>query len=144
MADCTTLVTMVVSARNSVTTVMVAVLVLVVHTCITHLAMHTADLDLIHTTTSIGIICTITELMDINNTLTENMGGIMDKTTVTILSMKTTHMAGVSTWDKTTRVTHRETVAEGELVFLLKCIQNPGTKTRHMTDMLNIWTYKIN
>ena len=34
MADCTTLATMIVSARNPVTTVMVAVLVLVVHTCI--------------------------------------------------------------------------------------------------------------
>ena len=73
MADRTTLVTMVVSARNPVTTVIVAVLVLVVHTCIIHLAMHTAELDLIHTTTSIGILCTITELTDINTTLTEIM-----------------------------------------------------------------------
>ena len=30
--------------------------------------MHTAELDLIHTTTSIEIICTITELTDITNT----------------------------------------------------------------------------
>ena len=36
MADRTTLVTMVVSARNPVTTVMVAVLVFVGHTCITN------------------------------------------------------------------------------------------------------------
>ena len=36
-----------------------------VHTCITHLAMHTAELDLINTATSIGTICTITELTDI-------------------------------------------------------------------------------
>ena len=63
----------IVSARNPVTTVMVAVLVLVVHTCITHLAMHTAELDLIHTATSIETICTITELTDIDNTLTDKM-----------------------------------------------------------------------
>ena len=101
MADRTTLVTMVVSARNPVTTVMVAVLVavlvLVVHTCVTHLAMHTAELDLIHTATSIWIICTITELTDINNTLTDKMGGIMAKATVTILIMEITHMTGVNT-----------------------------------------------
>ena len=67
MADRTTLVTMVVSARKPVTTVMGAVRVFIVHTSITHLAMHTAELDLIHTATSIGTICTIPELTDINN-----------------------------------------------------------------------------
>ena len=73
MAYRTTLVAMVVSARKPVITVMVAILVLVVHTCITHLAMHTTELDLIYTAISIGTICTITELTDINNTLTEKI-----------------------------------------------------------------------